>query len=550
MRTSSLSEGITVTAKDREDLLADPSIRVGFEVEFVARFDGLAATAPRRTMSLTTVLERPKRVKNYFKIDFNSVRPLLARWIKKNADETQRVLEKPTVEESIASARDWFGAPALREVGTSPQQLTSFWAINNWATPNGRTEIVTKLLKLAWTPSLWFNELGDHIPDVQVKDIWPQIRAEPRYGWADSEHTQVYTEEQQHPTLRQTEEYIAQQLGSKDLSEPVTTDYKLDQYRIDIDGSVRADSRGDGYGIEIIGPPVGLAAAVDDLKKIFDWITENGHYTNESAGLHVGVSVSGQTHQVDKLKLLMLLGEGHLLQLFSRELNTYTQSHLLRLKKKIRTALSKGSNWTKQRTFSSLIQGLEQKIDFKKYTSVNFLKLDRGYIEFRIIGNQDYESRYPEIKDTILRYAFVLKAALDPTAFEREYQTELARLFTEAIYEVIPQYPDAMTKYAVLASSKSTNRSQTLSLFGRAQTALDQGDMAVAARILAILLDQANNLQLQHSSQQNRAAVLSYRLLLRKYNLNSDLLEKLMQQAKVTPDAIKNSINFLNQNKE
>jgi hypothetical protein len=44
--------------------------------------------------------------------------------------------------------------------------------------------------------------------------------------------------------------------------------------------------------------------------------------------------------------------------------------------------------------------------------------------------------------------------------------------------------------------------------------------------------------------------VLSYRLLLRKYNLNSDLLEKLMQQAKVTPDAIKNSINFLNQNKE
>ena len=70
MRTSSLSEGITVTAKDREDLLADPSIRVGFEVEFVARFDGLAATAPRRTMSLTTVLERPKRVKNYFKIDF------------------------------------------------------------------------------------------------------------------------------------------------------------------------------------------------------------------------------------------------------------------------------------------------------------------------------------------------------------------------------------------------------------------------------------------------------------------------------------------------
>ena len=550
MRTSSLSEGITVTAKDREDLLADPSIRVGFEVEFVARFDGLAATAPRRTMSLTTVLERPKRVKNYFKIDFNSVRPLLARWIKKNADETQRVLEKPTVEESIASARDWFGAPALREVGTSPQQLTSFWAINNWATPNGRTEIVTKLLKLAWTPSLWFNELGDHIPDVQVKDIWPQIRAEPRYGWADSEHTQVYTEEQQHPTLRQTEEYIAQQLGSKDLSEPVTTDYKLDQYRIDIDGSVRADSRGDGYGIEIIGPPVGLAAAVDDLKKIFDWITENGHYTNESAGLHAGVSVSGQTHQVDKLKLLMLLGERHLLQLFSRELNTYTQSHLLRLKQKIRTALSKGSNWTKQRTFSSLIQGLEQKIDFKKYTSVNFLKLDRGYIEFRIIGNQDYESRYPEIKDTILRYAFVLKAALDPTAFEREYQTELARLFTEAIYEVIPQYPDAMTKYAVLASSKSTNRSQTLSLFGRAQTALVQGDMAVAARILAILLDQANNLQLQHSSQQNRAAVLSYRLLLRKYNLNSDLLEKLMQQAKVAPDAIKNSINFLNQNKE
>ena len=550
MRVDHLSEALTVTAQDQENLLNDPGIRVGFEVEFVARFEALGVTSARRSMSLKNVLQTPERTQDYFSIDYSSVRPLVARWIRKNADATQSLLDKPTVEESINYAREWFGKPVILNVGRTASQLEKFWTDNDWTTAKGRTAIVTKLLKLTWTPSLWFGELGHHIHDVSVADIWQAIRAEPRYGWANSEQTQVYIEGAYQPTLREAEEAIAQQLNRKGLSEPATTDYKLDGYRIDIDGSVKPDQRGDGYGIEIIGPPVSLSAALEDLKKILLWITENGHYTNESTGLHVGVSWYDQTPEVDKLKLLMLLGEDHLLRLFSRELNTYTESHLERLKKKISAANLKGRDWTKQRTFSGLIRSLKDKIDLKKYTTVNFLKLDRGYLEFRIMGNENYENRYQEIRDTILRYAFVLKAALDPTAFEQEYKRELARLFSQAANEASSEYPNAMTKYAVLASSTPATRKSTLSLFQRAEVALKKDDLLVAARILAILLDQANIMRSLQSPAVSRAALLSYQLLLRQHNISTDQLDELMQQAKVKPASRENAIEFLNQTKE
>lgn len=550
MRVDHLSEALTVTAQDQENLLNDPGIRVGFEVEFVARFDGLGVSSARRSMSLKNVLQTPERTKDYFSIDYSSVRPLIARWIKKNADTTQSLLDKPTVAQSINYAREYFGKPVLMNVGRTASQLEKFWTDNDWTTAKGRIAIVTKILKLTWTPSLWFSELGDHIHDVSVEDIWKEIRAEPIYGWANSEQTRVYTEGTHQPTLREAEEAIAQQLNRTALSEPVTTDYKLDRYRIDIDGSVKPDQRGDGYGIEIIGPPVSLSAALDDLKRILLWISENGHYTNDSTGLHVGVSWYDQTPEVDKLKLLMLLGEDHLLRLFSRELNNYTASHLESLKKKISEANLKGRDWTKQRTFSGLIRSLKDKIDLKKYTTVNFLKLDRGYLEFRIMGNENYENRYQEIRDTILRYAFVLKAALDPTAFEPDYKKELARLFSQAANEASPEYPNAMTKYAVLASSTPATRKSTLSLFQRAEAALKKDDLLVAAKILAILLDQANIMRSLQSPAVSRASLLSYQLLLRQHNISTDQLDELMRQAKVKPASRESAIEFLNQTKE
>jgi hypothetical protein len=181
---------------------------------------------------------------------------------------------------------------------------------------------------------------------------------------------------------------------------------------------------------------------------------------------------------------------------------------------------------------------------------VNFLKLDRGYLEFRIMGNENYETRYQEIRDTILRYAFVLKAALDPAAFEREYKKELARLFSQAANEASPAYPNAMTKYAVLASSTRATRKSTLSLFQRAEAALAKNDLLVAARILAILLDQANIIRSLQSPAVSRASLLSYQLLLRQHNISTDQLEKLMQQAKVQPASRESAIEFLKQTKE
>lgn len=184
-------------------------------------------------------------------------------------------------------------------------------------------------------------------------------------------------------------------------------------------------------GWELVSPPMPIKQSLMHLKQIFSWIRENGYYANHTCGFHVNVSYADKTTQADSLKLILLMGEKYLADLFDRATNRFAASHIQELQAKIRK--NPQIVLTADTDIQQLKTQLRKLLSQEKNRTVNLGKqATRGYLEFRIAGGENYHQRFDEIENMILRYGFVLKASLDPDSFKREYTQELAKLITNA----------------------------------------------------------------------------------------------------------------------
>ena len=241
----------------------------------------------------------------------------------------------------------------------------------------------------------------------------------------------------------------------------------------------------------------------------------------------------------------MLLDEQFVADAFDRSLNTYTQSHVDLLRKQIAKAQSQGRDWVQSRQIQQLINSLQSRIDVQKYRTVNFSKLKQGYLEFRIMGNQDYHKNYPVVRYFILRYAAVVLAALDPTAFEKEYQQQVARMVADALQKANPEFPDLVSKYAVLGAGKNTDRHQNY--LERIHAALRDGNTRASVVLMSMLISNAD----KHADETTNAtlinaAALSYRIFLKRHmHMNIAQFRAAMQLHKVKPDVIARVVHYL-----
>ena len=206
---------------------------------------------------------------------------------------------------------------------------------------------------------------------------------------------------------------------------------------IEPDSSLRPDDSED-YGLEIVSPPMPLLTALDKLQEVCDWAndsSEGNAYTNDSTGLHMGVSVPYKGGSVDYVKLIMFLGDEYVLQSFGREANTYCASAMGKLKQNVGNSNARyAANVT---SAMDLMRGnlielanreIQKGVGESKYTSVH---IQKGYIEFRSAGGDwlAEESADPEkLSSTMLRYARAMQIAADPSAERREYAKKLYKL--------------------------------------------------------------------------------------------------------------------------
>jgi len=202
---------------------------------------------------------------------------------------------------------------------------------------------------------------------------------------------------------------------------------------VEPDSSLSADDRED-MGLEIVSPPMPLLMALEKLQAVTDWAndpSEGNAYTNDSTGLHMGVSVPYKGGDVDYLKLILFLGDEYVLQQFGREANTYTKSAMKGFRENLKSGRADPAGALKlmQHGLLELAQKEIQKgVGQGKYTSAH---IQDGYIEFRSAGGDwlAEESADPEkLSSTMLRYARAMQIAADPSADRREYAKKLYKL--------------------------------------------------------------------------------------------------------------------------
>ena len=197
-----------------------------------------------------------------------------------------------------------------------------------------------------------------------------------------------------------------------------------------------------GAGAELVSPPMPLPQGLATMDQIWNWCKGRNITTNESTGLHIGISIPNHlTATIDYIKLILFLGDTHILTLFGRETNEYCVSILQKMTKNLDERIDideflklirSGINNIAKSIFN------KKKLNFykEKYVTVN---INRNYIEFRSMGG-DYLNKKDLVLSTIGRIILTMSIASDPTAEVNEYSKKLYKFTRTAILDE----PDAI----------------------------------------------------------------------------------------------------------
>ena len=265
-----------------------------------------------------------------------------------------------------------------------------------------------------------------------IRNFISEYDVEPRYGWASdllNNSSTIYTE---YPSAESASEKVYgaiarsmnSDLGLKAIV-PGDARRKYDPksriWLVTEDTSIE----GKGMGVEIISPPTPLGQALNDLESVFGWMIDKDIETNISTGFHANLSLPN-IQDVDLVKLVLFMGESHVLKQFDRIANSYTNPQI----RSIINSIAHGHSLPTEA--NEMIALAKKSLSESKYASVNISKMRYGYLEFRMVGNSNYHKDFAKIKDTILRFVSALEIACDKDAERNLYLKKLAAVIGKA----------------------------------------------------------------------------------------------------------------------
>ena len=205
----------------------------------------------------------------------------------------------------------------------------------------------------------------------------------------------------------ETAEKLAKYLGKKiSVFDESHSDFKVtpDHYKLEKDYS------GGKKLIELVTASIPYQEARISLIKILKWIRENG-YTNERCGLHFNISFNDKMGtsfltKMNVLKFILQFDEDKIFKDYpDRKNSVYAKS--------IKFVIP-----TDKLSYESAKNVVATDFIFptEKYYGVNFLKLEKNYLEFRYLGGEGYEKKTDKLLATQDMFIESLyKAAASPT---------------------------------------------------------------------------------------------------------------------------------------
>lgn len=329
-------------------------------------------------------------------------------------------------------------------------------------------------------PSLydWLSDLGLRDWD----DVWYHFGFDwPHYRSVGGEGG--YTTDAAQPIADMLEEVTGLQVNVNDSYHGGRT---AGAFSIEPDSSLEPDDS-DDLAMEIVSPPLPLPQTLDLLHKTLQMINKNNGYTNESSGLHFNLSIEGM--ELDLMKLALFVGDQSVLAKFGRLENTFTSQAVKLIQDKLYTKANKDQE-NVNKVIDFVLHKLKQDLNYAnmnqmkeimgitqlgKYVSVNF-HMNENYVEFRSMGGE-YSYKWPEIHETILRFARALEVAADPNAYRKEYAAKLYKFLTSNVKVTNDLSKDIIGGFAMLQAGQVSIDQLKILLRRRSMTRWDQKNL-------------------------------------------------------------------------
>jgi hypothetical protein len=208
---------------------------------------------------------------------------------------------------------------------------------------------------------------------------------------------------------------------------------------------------------ELVTGPMKYADARNVIIKVLEWIQSNG-YTNERCSIHINLSldenITPARFTIDKMnipKFILSFDEDKVFEKFpTRKDSVYARSIKTIRPNKVLfydPSLEEFSRAT-----------LTLPAD-EKYYGVNFLKAEKGYLEYRYLGGADYEKKGKTILDLIDYFALHLYDVLNFEYFTNGEKKKFRKMMDLArkSYEGFVKYEAFQKKYPKIAVTVDMN---------------------------------------------------------------------------------------------
>ena len=221
-------------------------------------------------------------------------------------------------------------------------------------------------------------------------------------------------------SVEDTAEKLARYLGKKiSVFDESHSDFKVtpDHYKIEKDYS------GGKKLMELVTASLPYQEARVTLIKVLKWIKENG-YTNSRCGMHFNISFNDEKMgssfltSMNRLKFILDFDEDKIFKDYpDRQNSVYAKS--------IKFVIP--ADKLSLETAKNVTQG-----DFifptEKYYGVNFLKLEKNYLEFRYLGGEDYEKKTDKLLATQDFFIESLYKSASRPKFDSEDKKKLTKI--------------------------------------------------------------------------------------------------------------------------
>ena len=235
-----------------------------------------------------------------------------------------------------------------------------------------------------------------------------------------------------------------------------------DTWVIEPDGSLGDEREESDMPLEISSPPMSLKQCFEMMNKFYTWANQNNGYANYECSCHMGVSLPQPVGgKIDIIKLALFLGDKHVLEEFDRLSNTYAESAMDKIERKIYSTTQKNQEQI-DNAIEHMKNGLVQlatssikllpmfelgsssegysniRSGMGKYTSIHphYDDPDKTYVEFRGAGGEDYfesPNDIQKLQNTLMRYSKAMAIASNPNAERNEYIKKLTKLLKPSI---------------------------------------------------------------------------------------------------------------------